>query len=116
MIYRDSHERNYTIVSNSILNRKDLSWKAKGILCYLLSNKDDSEFNQKWIEKMSKDSKDAVKTGLNELKEKGFLEINKSKDDKGRIRYEWIIYEVPYTDYPCTENPLTENPPLTNTN
>ena len=37
--------KNYTVIHNQFLKRKDLSWKAKGILAYVLSLPDDWNIN-----------------------------------------------------------------------
>ena len=38
---RVKKNKNYTTVHNGFIKRKDLSWKAKGIMTYLLSLPDD---------------------------------------------------------------------------
>ena len=40
MIYKKKHERDYTIIDNSLLRDKRLSLQARGLMSYLLSNKE----------------------------------------------------------------------------
>lgn len=80
--------RNFTTVSNSLLNDRRLSYKARGILCYLLSKPDDWQVLPKYdIAKRNQDYGDnkqdpdeynvegesAVRSGLLELKDAGYM-------------------------------------------
>lgn len=38
------HRKNYTAINNSLLQDKNISWRAKGLLCEILSHADDEEF------------------------------------------------------------------------
>lgn len=72
-IYRERKERNFTIIHNEILKRNDLSWKAKGIMCYVLSLPDDWIIYLEELMKHATDKKASFRSGWDELKEKGYV-------------------------------------------
>ncbi|MDZ4452846.1 hypothetical protein ORM34_18355 [Bacillus cereus] len=120
--FRVSKDKNYTTINNTGLRDERLTWKAKGILAYILSLPDDWVFYMEEVAKHSKDKIDSLKSGMKELKEHGYVKRFPVKDEKGKItRWETIIYEVPQGEYPLVENPqvekpLVENPLLLSTN
>ncbi len=63
----------YTMVPNEVLRSTYLSFKAKGILALLLSNKEGWSSRVGTIQSMAKDGSTSVLSGLDELKENGFL-------------------------------------------
>lgn len=74
---------------------KSLSWKAKGLLTYLLNIK--VKIDRKDLVKKSKDGYESMVTGLNELCEHGYLtppfEI---KDSEGKyMGYDYYVSETP---------------------
>lgn len=114
----------YVMIDKTFLEDDRLSFKAKGILAYLLSKPDNWKVIVGDLVKRSKDGRDSVYTGLKELKECGYYEKNPIRNENGTIvRYESIVFEVPkeeenpqsletslLTDFPYTANPETENP------
>lgn len=38
------HRKNYTAINNSLLQDKNISWRAKGLLCELISYAEDTNF------------------------------------------------------------------------
>ncbi|MEK4002976.1 DnaD domain protein [Bacillus sp. FSL K6-2822] len=106
--FRVSKDKNYTTINNTGLKDERLTWKAKGILAYILSLPDDWVFYMEEVATHAKDKLDSLKSGMKELKEHGYVKRFPVKDEKGKIiRWETIIYEVPQG-----ENPLVENPPV----
>lgn len=64
----------------------------------MLSLPDDWDYSLQGLSKTCKDSKDAIRTGLNELKDNGYVEVKKylpNENTTGRILYEYLIYEEP---------------------
>lgn len=97
---------NYTTIANYHLRDERLSWKAKGLLTYLLHLPDGWEVFISDLAKRSKDKIDAVRAILNELEEKTYL-IKEFKDENNsRLGYNFIISEQPMND----QNYLSENP------
>ena len=96
---------NFVMIDNSVFNDKRLSWKAKGILAYLLSKPNGWQVIIKDIVKHSTDGVASVYAGLRELKEFGYYSKTPIRNEKGKIS-EWqsVIYEDP------TENPESKKP------
>lgn len=126
-IYRSSKHTNYSVINNEILRRKDLSWKAKGIMCYVLSLPDDWEIYLEELEKHATDGRDSFRSGWRELINKGYVVTYQVRGESGKfgsykteiresVSYEIPETDFPFTDKPYTENPLTENPKLLSTN
>ena len=85
------HDRKFTIIDNSFLQNKNLSFKAKGIGSLLLSLPDDWVITQRGMAHFAKDGLDSVGSGFRELKEQGFLETRVIRNDRGQIDY-WVTY------------------------
>lgn len=64
---------NYTQVPNEILTDDSLSWKAKGILTFLMGKTDEQDLQMDEIMKNSTDGMDSLKSGIKELEQKGYL-------------------------------------------
>jgi len=118
---------NFTTVHNSIILDENLSWKAKGLLIYMLSRPAGWKYKSIEIAKNSTDGRDSVRNGLKELVENKY--ISRKKNSDGSLTY--YIFEDKHqndiTDYlekpkqenpslekPETENPKQENPKLDN--
>ena len=119
-------EKNYTVLDNTFIKDERLSWKAKGLMTYLLSLPDDWTIHFSEIEKHSTDGKSALRTAINELKEYGYLKAEQKRENNRFAEMVYIIIEnpaegFPLTDFQQTENlqtekQISENQPLQNTN
>lgn len=86
----------YTMVSNDTIRDERLSWKARGILCYLLSLPDDWEIYVSELINHSPDGDTSLRSGLQELQTLGYLSRAQTRDKHGRISgYEYTAYERP---------------------
>ena len=93
------HSNNYVILDKTFLEDDGLTWKAKGILTYLLSRPDGWEVRVSDLVKHSQDGKTAVYSALKELKEAGYYQKVPVRDEKSRIiRWESTVSELPMTD------------------
>lgn len=89
-------ENPYVQIDKTGLNDDRLSFKAKGMLAYLLSKPDNWNVSRNQLAKVGADGISSVRSGLKELRDYGYLEKRPVKDGKGRIvEWESIIYEVP---------------------
>lgn len=87
---------NFVTLHKSFIHDSNLSFKAKGILVYLLSRPDDWQIYEKEILKHCVDGKDSLNTGLKELEKVGYIERNRKRDEKGHLKgYEYMVYEQP---------------------
>lgn len=74
----------------------DLSLKAKGLLSVLLSLPDDWNFSKAGLAKIIKEGRTVLENTLKELKNHGYLKIEKKRDE-GRFVYVYYIFEEPHT-------------------
>ena len=100
-------------IDNNIFRNKKLSLKARGLLCTMLSLNEDWDYSINGLVAILKESETAVKTSLNELKECGYLEIEKTHNNRGYFSYVYVIHEKPIL-LPEGENPPLDNPPMEN--
>lgn len=110
-IFKIEKNRNYTVMSNYHLQDKNLSYKAKGLLSFMLSLPEKWDYSLAGLCSISKESKDVIRTILKELQEQHYVQIEKVKGNKGYFEYNYLIYEVPYSIY-LEKNPDTPNPYL----
>ncbi|MDT2797581.1 helix-turn-helix domain-containing protein [Enterococcus cecorum] len=110
-IRRGKINSHFTILSNEVLRDSRLSYKARGLLAYMLSFSEDWIFyKKKLIDDSNRDGRDSVNTGLKELINYGYLIKEQKRNSDGRFdTNEWVLCETPQTDYPLTENPSTDN-------
>ena len=116
-IVRVAKNSNYVVMNRTALNDKRLSWKAKGIMAYLLSMPDDWVFYMEELMTHAADGRDSFRSGFNELKKAGYVERKPIKDEATKKIKEWetIVHEIPIeplTDIPEVEKPLTGNPQM----
>lgn len=108
---RKEHKENYTCISNDVF-RSDLSLKARGMLCTMLSLPDDWEFSENGLQAILKDGQTSVRSAIKELETAGFLSRTRERDEIGRMgRCIWTV-----SDYPRFENPSMDTPSLDKSN
>lgn len=113
--FRVNKDKNYTTINNTGLKDTRLSWKAKGILAYILTLPDDWIFYMEEVTKHSKDGIASLKAGMKELKECGYVKRFPIKGEDGKIsKWEMIIYEVPQVENQLVEKPPVDNLPVEN--
>lgn len=109
-IFRVEKHTNYSIMSNSHLRDKSLSWKAKGVLSDMLSLPDDWDYSLDGLSTLSSDGMSATRSAIKELEEHGYL-MRKPIREKGKIvDWEYTIFEKPLVEKPLVENPQVEKP------
>ena len=94
-IFRVEKNKNYTVMANYHLRDKELSFKAKGLLSYMLSLPEDWDYSLNGLASVSKEGIKAIKNIIGELKEQGYLKINKIRKENGQYQYEYLIREIP---------------------
>ena len=98
MICRVEKSSNYTVMCNYHLRDRRLSLKAKGLLSVVLSLPEGWDYSIAGLCAICKESTHAVNSALSELKECGYLIIDKiypGKSTSGRIEYQYIFREIP---------------------
>lgn len=107
--------KNYTTMSNRHFKDKRLSYKAKGLLSLMLSLPEEWDYSVQGLMKLSRDGKESVMSGINELEDCGYLIRTQEKDESGRFTgYDYAVYEHPFSENPSAEKPLEENPTTVN--
>ena len=94
-IVRKAKKNNFSIISNEPVQNKNLSWKAKGILWYLLQLPDDWKINLVHLEKQATDGRESLKSGFKELKKNGYIEHDTIREKGKIIGHIWIVHETP---------------------
>lgn len=125
MVRVHKRENPYVQIDKTGLNDTQLSWKAKGLLCYLLSLPDDWQIYLNELKNHSSDGRDSTASAINELIKYGYCSREVNRDSRGRLKgYVYQIYEVPLsetlehtedspkTDFPYTVEPKTVSPKL----
>lgn len=88
-------ESAFVQIDKSAIYDDSISFKAKGILLYLLSRPDGWKFYETEIAKNAKDGLDSVRSGIKELIEAGYIERHRTRNEKGYLdQYDYTIYEV----------------------
>lgn len=91
---------NYTVMSNYHLRDKKLSYKAKGLLSFMLSLPDNWDYSINGLVSISKEGVKAIRNILQELQQNGYLVIEKKQNELGQFEYEYLIYEIPFDSDP----------------
>lgn len=92
-------ENPFVQIDRNILEDPTLSWKAKGILCYLLSKPKDWTVRTEDLANKGSCGRETILSGMRELREAGYAKIVYVQGEKGKLqgRY-WLILEEPEED------------------
>ena len=106
---------NFTTINNEFIFNKEMSLKAKGLLCHLLALPESWDLYVEEVEKWHKDKKDSIYTGFKELMSLGYVQ-RIQKREAGKFKgFDYIVFEKPKRDLSETVLSETENPQLLNT-
>jgi DNA-binding PadR family transcriptional regulator len=128
------HETNFTVIDNAALRDCTLSFKATGLLAYLLSMPDQWSPRREQLAEVKTDGQASIRTALKELVDAGYLVRRTEKMPDGTLVTVSEIHEQPLAENrpaavrkshdqwlenrPAVDRPA-ENPPakeVTNTN
>lgn len=89
-------DRNFTVMSNVHLKDNRLSWKAKGLLSYILSLPEDWKLYLEQLKKVSKDGKDSTASAIDELIKYGYMSRVSKRGEAGKFGgYSYTVFENP---------------------
>lgn len=92
------------VISKIGLEDDRLSWKARGLLAYLLSKPDNWEVMIAHLVKQGPDGKASVRAGLLELRDAGYIRSTRSRSDLGQFDgWETQVFEEPDTEVRKTD-------------
>lgn len=97
-------ERNFLIVQNDVLRDERLSFKARGVLVFLLSQPPGYQTSAERIASASPDGRHAVLSALRELETTGYLERHRRRLPNGRFQPVDIVHDQPLRDQPEAGN------------
>lgn len=86
----------YVMINKQLLENPDLSWKAKGLLAYLLSKPDNWQIRIYNLIKQSRDGEKSVRSGLRELEDHLYIQRFPVFTEHGINHWESIVYETPF--------------------
>ncbi len=132
-IFRVTKDREnpFAMIDRRVLENPDLSWKAKGLLGYLLSRPDNWTIYMGDLVKRSTDGEHSTRSAVDELIATGHI-VRKVEREKGRfVNFILEVYEQPvkpdtkplcenhemaspFGGFPQVENPQVENPQVEN--
>lgn len=105
-IIRQKRKKRFSIVDNDVIEDQRLSYKARGLLIYMLSKPDDWKFYPEELAKHSdKDGVKAVNSALQEIETAGYLTRKQDRDQSGHFKsVDYLLSEVPQEIDPQTQN------------
>lgn len=116
LVFEDS----YTQIPNSWMRDTRLSRKARGLLAELMTHREGWEVTIDGLSDAGPEGKDAIRSGIKELEDHGYLTRRRARSDGGT--FGGIDYELsdPFADNPTEptptpptpKQPTTGNPPL----
>lgn len=115
-IRRKTHTGNFTVLGNAVIQDPRLSWKAVGVLTFLLHLRPDFELSLEWLARQKKCGRDGTRSALKELEQTGYLSITRVHGPRGHFGKtiwevsEEPIYAAPDSEYPSSEKPNTVTP------
>lgn len=85
----------YTHVNNEIFHDRELSYKAKGLFCQMLSLPDNWDFKENSIKALATDGISSVRSGLKELIEKGYLIREPIREGNLIVDWQYTLIDNP---------------------
>lgn len=126
-IIRAKRDKNFSIFDNKLLRDSEISFKARGLLTYMLSMPDNWKFYVSELATHSKkEGESAIRSAIEELEKAGYMKRVRQRGEKGRFSsVDWYVYDepkfsphsdFPHVDKPHVEEPQVDNRPLPRTN
>jgi len=95
-IHRIKKDREFAVLDTWALREPSLSWKAKGLHCYILQLPEDWELNIADLKQRSADGRDGTSSGVQELLDARLLFRFQCFDSEGRFDgYDYHCFERP---------------------
>lgn len=115
-IIRQKRKKRFSIIDNQVIENKNLSWGARGLLEYMLSKPDDWKFYMsELITHSNKDGRDKTYGFMDELKKYGYVTRKQKRNSNGKFgNQDLIVTDSPLTGFPDTVKPDTDKPDTVN--
>ena len=99
-ITREERKHPFVVIDKRPLEDKRLSWKAKGVLAYLLSKPDGWRVDPRHLASVSNCGPESIREALKELARCGYARLEHPRDRNGTLTgSSWTVSELPF----CTE-------------
>jgi hypothetical protein len=109
---------NFTILQNSVIRDERLSFRARGILAFILSMPDNWSTSSDHLSRVSMEGRDAIRAAMKELQHAGYIQRIRQQSIRGHWQTvtivhdspvdnpvdKWAIYPLPKTDFQASDN------------
>ncbi|WP_405004063.1 hypothetical protein OHV13_06520 [Kitasatospora purpeofusca] len=99
--------RNFTVLPNAMLQYRQLSYTARGLLADLLSRPDGWREDGRHMADTSPQGRGAIRKALKELTDAGFYRVEKIRMPDGTIRTETHVFDIPQVALPGATRPAS---------
>ena len=114
-LIRVKKDQNFTTINNEFIFNKNLSLKAKGLLCHILALPNDWTLYVEEVGKWHKDGKAAIYSAFKELTSNGYMKREQIRNSKGKIiKWNYLVFEKPHTDFQDVDNQDIDNQDVDN--
>lgn len=107
--FKQDKLKGFTVIRNSIFKDNQLSAKAKGVACQLLSLPPTWDYSVKGLVTLFSDGEASIRSALSELEEAGYLRREQSREVGKFGKSVYVITDMLKSEKPCVENPLAVN-------
>lgn len=88
-------ESQFVQLRNEVVRDKRLSFKARGVLAWILSQPDNWRTDADMLSREGLEGRDAIRSALKELRVAGYVVQTKRQNDRGRWITETLVYDTP---------------------
>ena len=86
---------NFTVVHNQLIEDDRLTWKARGLLVYLLSKPDHWRTTAAYLASQSPEGLHSVRSGLTELERVGYIRRIRKQNPSGQWSTHTVVFDHP---------------------
>jgi len=95
-IYRAPRpESNWTQIRNEIIDDQRLTFKATGVLIFVLSKPDNWRTSTRHLASVKREGIDAIRTAMTELETCGYIKRRRYQDESGKWNYDTLVFDTP---------------------
>lgn len=94
-IFRTKAEKEFTVIRNSLIKDKSLTWGARGLLIYLLSKSETWVVRKSDLVAMSPASNHVVARIMKELETSGYMKRERTRNKKEQWEWHTWVYDDP---------------------
>ena len=107
-------DKNFTTINNEFIFNKEMSLKAKGLLCHLLALPNDWKLYVEEVEKWHKDGKKAIYSAFKELTQLGYMERSQVREKGKIVSWDYTVFEKPLSQKVDVEKSQVEKSHIEN--